>query len=123
MQAALLDIREEKAEAFENSRDADKALEEAREAEKAGAVRITSDHVVADDQRVSVAELFPTIAVGFIVTSVNGNQCEDLPFANIKAFVYENFPPHTLQMRRYDYRRDMTKGNWWSLQELRDQNK
>ena len=72
---------------------------------------------------VAVAELFPTIQVGFVCTSVNGNECEGEDYDTIMNLIVENFPPHTIQFRRYDYRRDMAHGNWWSLQELRDQNK
>jgi hypothetical protein len=52
MQVALADTRAEKEQAFKNSQEADKDLELAKEAEKAGAARISSDHVVADEQRV-----------------------------------------------------------------------
>ena len=46
-----------------------------------------------------------------------------IDYETIMTLVKENFPPHTLEFRRYDFRRDMAHGNWWSLQELRDQNK
>jgi hypothetical protein len=123
MQNAVMETRDMKDQAFKNSQQADVEYDKSKETEKEGAARISSDHVVADEQRVGIAELFPTIQNGFIVTAVNGNECEDLPFADIQTLIFENFPPHTLQMRRYDYRRDMAKGNWYSLQELRDQNK
>jgi len=123
MQIALHDIRETKTQAFENSRNADKDLEKAKDKEKASAARISADHVIADQERVGVAELFPTVQVGFVVTNVNGFECENKDFDAIHSLILEHFPPHTLQFRRYDYRRDMAQGNWWSLQELRDQNK
>ncbi|GMH71338.1 hypothetical protein TrRE_jg6651 [Triparma retinervis] len=123
MQIALHDVRETKGVAFENSRNADKELEKAKDVEKATAAKISADHVIADEQRVGVAELFPTVQVGFIVTNVNGFECENKAFEEIHNLLFENFPPHTLQFRRYDYRRDMAKGNWWSLEELRQQNK
>ena len=123
MQMAVVDAREVKMQAFTNSQAADKDLEAAKDEEKAAAARICNDHVVADEQRLGVAELFPTIQCGFIITSVNGNECEDKEFSEIMNLIVENFPPHTLQFRRYDYRQDVAHGNWWSLQELRDQNK
>jgi ankyrin repeat protein len=123
MQIALHEVRETKTIAFENSRKSDKDLEKAKDVEKAAAAKISADHVIADEQRVGVAELFPTVQVGYIVTNVNGFECENKPFEEIHNLVFENLPPHTLQFRRYDYRRDMAKGNWWSLEELRQQNK
>ncbi|GMI18801.1 hypothetical protein TrLO_g11878 [Triparma laevis f. longispina] len=123
MQVAVVLARETKMSAFTNSQAADKELEAAKDEEKASAARISNDHMVADEQRLAVAELFPTIQCGFIVTSVNGNECEDKDFSEIMNLIVENFPPHTLQFRRYDYRQDVAHGNWWSLQELRDQNK
>lgn len=77
MQTNLQEIRDTKSRAFENSRNADKELEVAKDEEKVAANKISVDHVVADEQRVGVAELFPTVQVGFIVTNVNNNPCED----------------------------------------------
>ena len=77
MQESLQAIREGKQLSFQRSQEADKALEKHKELEKLAADRISNDHVVADEQRVGVAELFPTVQLGYIICSVNGNECED----------------------------------------------
>lgn len=123
MQESLQAIREGKQLSFQRSQEADKALEKHKELEKLAADRISNDHVVADEQRVGVAELFPTVQLGYIICSVNGNECEDMPYEEIMGIINENFPPHTLELRRYDYRQNISTGEWESLQEMRDQKK
>ena len=89
MQEALQTIRDQKQLSFYNSQEADKALEKLKEMEKLAADRISNDHVVADEQRIGVAELFPTVQLGYIITSVNGNGCEDMTFEEIMNLIYE----------------------------------
>ena len=91
-----------------------------RAEEREAAEAISEDHVNADRQGVGIASLFPAIQVGYIVSRVNGQPTEDIPFAEIQQFLDEARPPHTLEFRRYDYRRNMVTGGWHSLQHLRE---
>jgi hypothetical protein len=84
---------------------------------------ISADHFTAQDQGVSVSELFPTIHVGDALLSVNGRNCRGLPFEDIKEILLTAHTPHRCVFVEYLFQKDLIKGVWYSHQELRDQNK
>ena len=125
MQLSVLDIRETKMTAFKNSQDADKELEAAKDEEKRAAAQISNDHVVADEARMGVAELFPTIQMGFIATSVNGNECEDEGEARqvlprLLLLMLLLISPHRLR-NHYDPRQGELSSSYLGVQAVRFQ--
>uniref|UniRef100_A0A7S1XWC5 Tyrosine specific protein phosphatases domain-containing protein n=1 Tax=Phaeomonas parva TaxID=124430 RepID=A0A7S1XWC5_9STRA len=88
--------------------------------EKEAAARITEDHVTALEEGCGLPELFPTIQVGFCITKINGVPCEDCPFGDIFDLLRDSISPHSVEFRRYDYRRVGASADWLTLQELRD---
>lgn len=112
-------MRKMKDEALKEMLQASKDYEDSKEKEKDMADQISEDHVEADSRGVGIAELYPTINIGYIVTRVSGRAVEDMLFSDILTVIEEAKPPHKLELRRYDYRQNELSGKWESLQELR----
>ena len=106
-------------QALQTMLSAAKDYEDSKEKEKEMSDQISEDHVEADQRGVGIAELYPTINLGYIITRVNGRHTEDMAFADILTVIEEAKPPHKLELRRYDYRQNELSGRWESLQELR----
>lgn len=58
-------------------------------------------------------------AVGFILSSINGESTEHLPFEDVMRKISRTKSPHTAEFLRYDYRYDAISRQWHSLDALR----
>lgn len=100
--------------------EAEKELNAIRDIEKDAASRITDDHIIADERHISLAELFPNIRIGYVLSAINGNDVETLDFEAIFDQIKRLRPPQRAEFKRYDYRYDLIRGKWNSLHELRE---
>ncbi len=91
-----------------------------KEEEKFLASLISDDHIIADDMKKSMTQLFPNVHVGYILSAINGEPVENLPFEHVLNRVHRATSPHNAEFRRYDYRFDPFNSTWHSLAELRD---
>lgn len=113
--------KEERDAAYEALVAAETDLEKCRIREGEAAARITVDHVMAEENKVvgGVAALFPNVQVGYIVTKINEMEVEDKPYEKVMQEFEEAYPPHTVEFRRYDYRRNPATDAWETLQQAR----
>ena len=84
------------------------------------AAKIGRDHVTADAKKIHLSDLFPNIRLGFILSSINGDDVENLPFAEVSSVVKTHRPPHRAEFRRYDYKVDPMTGAWVDLERIRE---
>jgi hypothetical protein len=69
-----------------------------------------------------VGDLFPALQVGYILTRLFGAvelPLEQLRFEDVVAELAAAQRPHTLELMRYDYQRNVLTGKWESLAQLR----
>ncbi len=145
--SAYLEAREGNDEAIRQLLAAEKELAKQVEEEKLLAAQISDDHVMADELKKPLSVVFPNVQgdryhmmqnvpkavvkhelifnfsiclVGYILATINGEYVEDLPFAEVMSRVRRARSPHNAVFLRYDYRYDPFKGDWRSLQELRE---
>jgi len=90
------------------------------EIEKKTASRISDDHVVADERKIFIGDLFPNIISGYIVGKIDGFNVESLPFQEVMYKLKSAESPCNVSFRRYDYKYDPVHNMWKSLAELRD---
>lgn len=91
-----------------------------KEEEKKLAAKISDDHVIADEMHKTLTAFFPNVHVGFILSKINGEDVEFLPYEDVWSKIRTARPPHNAEFKRYDYRFDPFTSQWYSLQELRD---
>lgn len=92
-----------------------------REREKELARLITDDHMIADERKISIAEVFPNVRVGMILHSINETVVETMQYDYVMEEVLKAKPPHKCEFRRYDFRFNKFKNKWQSLQEMREE--
>jgi ankyrin repeat protein len=90
------------------------------EKERALAAHISDDHIIADEKRILISEVFPNIHVGYILIEFNGENVETTLWKILKKTINKTKGPHTCVFKRYDYRYSRFTMEWKSLQELRD---
>jgi hypothetical protein len=88
--------------------------------ERKMAARIGRDHVTADAKKIHLSDLFPNIRLGFILSNINGDDVENLPFAEVLSVIKTHRPPHRAEFRRYDYKVDPMTGAWVDLERIRE---
>jgi hypothetical protein len=84
------------------------------------AFTITTDAYASCSQ--GVGDLFPALQVGYILTRLFGAvelPLEQLRFEDVVAELAAAQRPHTLELMRYDYQRNVLTGKWESLAQLR----
>lgn len=99
----------------------EKLLSKMREEEKILASNICDDHILADESQKSLTSMFPNIHSGYILSAINDQYVENLPFAEVMNRIQRSKSPHRTEFKRYDYRYNPFDHIWNSLQELRDQ--
>jgi hypothetical protein len=99
---------------------AESEFDKLRSREKELAELITDDHIIADERKLSLAEYFPNIHMGFMLQSINGHNLSQMSFDDCMSFVSRVRPPHKVDFRRYDYRFDPIENIWNTLPELRE---
>lgn len=107
-------------EARETLKKAEEELAAVRQREREAASVISDDHVIADEKKIPLCELFPNVHAGFQLYSLNGHLLSEMSYEHLMAFVKRARSPHRVDFRRYDYKFDAFNGVWNSLQELRD---
>jgi hypothetical protein len=83
MSARVTTIRESKDQSFLDLKAYEKMLEAAHDEERETAKKINADHVLADDKKIGITELFPTVQCGFCIVGVDGIECENWPYEHI----------------------------------------
>ena len=58
--------------------------------------------------------------MGYILSRLNGERVDHLPYEEVIALIRKAKSPHKAVFLRYDYRFNAIRGEWNSLQELRD---
>jgi RNAse (barnase) inhibitor barstar len=81
---------------------------------------ITDDHIIADERKISLAEYFPNVHMGYVLHSLNGFNLSQMTFEEVIAYVNKVRPPHKVDFRRYDYRFDPIENVWHTLPEVRE---
>lgn len=89
--------------------------------ERRCACKISDDHVIADEKGVLVADIFPNIQKGYILTEFNYQSTENLKFDTVLAQIRTTKPPHRAVFKRYDYKCDQLSGDWTKVNLLRDE--
>lgn len=117
---AWIDARNTRDESQRKLVEQERVLNELRQEEKQLASLISDDHIVADSHQQYISELFPSIHLGYILSTLNGIPVENLPFTQALDIILTTKSPHRAVFRRYDYRSDPMTGEWLSLQQLRD---
>lgn len=104
--AQLDEARRVKQEAFGEMRAAEQRLEVTVGREREAAELITGDHVVADEQKLPISELFVGVFVGMIAATINGVRVRDTPFKDIVDLLERKVSKrqHVIEFERYDYR-------------------
>lgn len=112
--------RKDRDVAREHLLEGEKMLAAARLKEKDIAFRITDDHVYADEQGKVVGDIFTNVQVGYVLSEINDEDVESLPFEQVINKIRRAKLPHKTIFRRYDYRYNPFTKAWNTLQELRD---
>jgi len=119
-QHALVVAQEERDAARVVLLENERILTRLREQERDAARKITDDHIVADEKGVMIAQIFPNIISNYVLHSVNDVPCEEMPFDKVNILIKKQKPPHFAVFRRYDFRFDPFRQQWFTLQELRE---
>lgn len=119
-QISLASAQERRDAARSLMQKAEQDLVQLRETERKLAAKITDDHIVADERKVSISEIFPNVKPNNVLVSINDFQCENEPYNVIIKEIAKQKSPHLAIFRRYDYRFDPFRNAWFSLQDLRD---
>ena len=90
-----------------------------REQERNLSLKISDDHIVADEKGVFVGEIFPNIQQGYILCSFNQTDVENMRFDEAQKLIMTSKPPHRVIFRRYDYKLNALTGEWHPFAELR----
>lgn len=91
-----------------------------REQERVLSLRVSDDHLAADERGLSVGEVFPNIQAGYVLTRFNHTDVETTAFDSVIALINTTKPPHKVIFKRYDMKLDPLTNIWRPLQELRD---
>lgn len=97
----------------------EKILFDLKEKEKILSYLICEDHIIANDLKKNIGEIFPNVHLGYIITSINGIEVENLPFTEVINKIKMAKSPHHVVFRRYDYRFNPYAGIWMTLEDLR----
>jgi hypothetical protein len=90
-----------------------------REQERNLSLKISDDHIVADEKGVFVGEIFPSIQQGYILCTFNQTDVENMRFDEAQKLITTTKPPHRVTFKRYDYKLDALTATWYPLAELR----
>jgi hypothetical protein len=120
VQTHLNDSREARDEAQKDLLFNEQELTRMRSEEKTLASKITDDHVVANEQGKAIGHIFPNIQSNNVLFSIGSVHTEDMPYNQVILEIKKAQPPHKCIFRRYDYRFDLFRHVWYSLQELRE---
>jgi hypothetical protein len=94
-------------------------LSDARSREDAASNLISQDHLLADEKRLTLHEMFPNVHVGHVMTEINGTEVELLPFAEVLDVIRFAASPHRVTFRPHHFSFDLVRGRWVPLQERR----
>lgn len=111
--------REERDESMKVLVKAEAKVVKLKEEERVLASHISDDHIIADEMKKSMTQLFPNVHVGYILSAINGESVEQLPYEHVLNRIHRATSPHNAEFRRYDYRFDPFTTSWHSLAELR----
>jgi hypothetical protein len=76
----------------------------------------------ANDAKISLFELFANVHVGCVMTSLNGQDVEGLPFDDVLDTIRFTPSPHRVEFKRYDFSFDKVTGKWLPLAKMREMN-
>lgn len=96
-------------------------VEKLLEKERSLAAHISDDHIIADEKKILISEVFPNVQVGYIMVEFNGEDVENVLWKILKKQINKTKGPHNCVFKRYDYRYSRFTMEWKSLQELRDE--
>lgn len=113
------EARNERDKAVKKLLETEKHLREVKEQENTLASLISDDHILADETKKSMTNLFANVHVGYLLQSVNNERFDTMPFEDVIKRVRKMKPPHKAEFRRYDFRYDPFNAQWNSLPELR----
>ena len=81
--------------------------------------KVSQDHMLAIQRKISLHELYANIHIGYILIRINDQEVEHLPFQQIMKVIKFSSSPHNAEFQRYDSIYDPAKGRWTHLSEQR----
>ena len=102
--------------------EAQQLLSQLRLQEEAAANKISQDHMLANDQRISMHELFPNVHVGHILTEINEVDVENANFKEVLEIIRFSKSPHKCIFKRYLFSFNSVTGKWMHVKDKRAMN-
>lgn len=118
----LLKLKDQRDALQKELTEAQQHLSQLRLQEEAAANKISQDHMLANDRRISMHEMFPNVHMGHILTEINGVDVENLSFKEILETIRFSKSPHKCIFKRYHFSYDVVAGKWMHVRDKRAMN-
>ena len=117
LRAELLKLKDQRDVLQNELTEAQQQLSQLRLQEEMAANKISQDHMLANEQRISLHEMFPNVHMGHILTEINEVDVENLSFKEILDTIRFSKSPHKCLFKRYHF-----SGKWVHVKEKRAMN-
>ena len=120
LQHDLHDARDDRDHTRDELMELENEMNVLKEEERNLSMKISDDHIVADEQDIFIGELFPNIQAGYVLTMFNLQDFETMKFDFIMNALKSLKPPHRAVFMRYDYKLDPFTMLWHPVEEMRE---